>query len=151
MRLGSAMGYAAVGCFSLSAGSCSFLFVNGPPTGHEEMVYFPCTENRAAPVLDVIGVGSSVLGAATAEADPPNELFAWDRGTYVVANLAFAALLGASAWTGFRRVDACRGARLELGRRTEDAAASARSMEASDTLHWPTQRRLILKPAGGIR
>ena len=41
----------------LATTGCSFVFVNGPPRGHEEMAEFTCTESRAVPILDAVGAG----------------------------------------------------------------------------------------------
>ena len=97
--------YTLIACLSLSAGGCSFPFVKGPPIGHEQLEYFRCTESRTFPILDVIGVAVSLLDAATVEDDPN-------------IHLAFAVSFGASAWTGYRRVNECRAARLESARRS---------------------------------
>ena len=117
--------WAALAGLWVFASGCSLLFVNGPPQGHEQLAYFPCTESNAVPILDGIGAGLSVLGVITAEDDPPGELYRWERETYVAVNLSAAALLGLSTWVGSRRVRACRAARLELAKRTQEQNASA--------------------------
>lgn len=104
-------------CLSLSAGGCSFALVDGPPIGHEQLEYVLCTETTTFPVLDVIGVAGSLLDADRAEA--------W----------ALAVVFGASAWTGFRRVNACRAARLESALRSPPAPDPLAS--AADQVRWP--------------
>src|SRR5436190_17333986 len=49
---------------------CGFVLTKGPPTGHEQMLAFSCTESNAGPILDIVWGSLNVLGAATAAADP---------------------------------------------------------------------------------
>jgi hypothetical protein len=104
---------------------CSFVFAKGPPDGHREVEYFQCTESRVAPILDVVGVGFSIAGAATAEDDPTTGLFDEDRdplplsrGTKIAMNVAVGAVFAVSSFVGFERVSACRAAIEELRQRS---------------------------------
>jgi len=119
--------YLALALPLVSASSCSLVFVHGPPSGYEQMDSFSCTESRVVPVLDIVGAGSSVIGAMTAEDEPGlfeegGSLFAVDRETQIVGSLLFGAVLTASAIVGFRRVNHCRAAQEELVRRSEELA-----------------------------
>ncbi len=44
---------------------CSWLFVEGPPVGHERLRYFDCSTSRAAPIVDT--VLGSIYGLAAVE------------------------------------------------------------------------------------
>lgn len=41
---------ALVACLSLSTGGCGFLLVEGPPSGHEDLEYFTCTDYKLGPL-----------------------------------------------------------------------------------------------------
>ena len=107
--------YVALGSCLLSTSSCSFVFVHGPPRGYEQMDSFSCTESRIVPVLDVVGVGASVVNAATAEDErglfgEDGSWFAPSREAQIASHVVVGVVLAASAVTGFRRVDRCRAA-----------------------------------------
>src|SRR5438046_10682656 len=59
-----------LGLSSLLFTGCGFLLTNGPPTGHEQMDSFSCTEQDAGPILDAFGGGATVLVAASAAVMP---------------------------------------------------------------------------------
>ena len=120
-------------CFSLSAGGCSWVFVNGPPTGHQQRDFFSCTEGKTAPVLDVIVAAISAAVILTAEDDAD-----FTKEEYQRSGLLWGAISGASAYTGFNRVKACQSAQLEaaLRRATEDAASASPTL-AADPAPWP--------------
>jgi hypothetical protein len=54
---------ALISCLSVSGSGCSYLLVNGPPSGHEGLDGFSCTESKVIPALDatVAGLGGVVL------------------------------------------------------------------------------------------
>ncbi len=60
MRYGPIMRGSLIAWLTFSAGGCSFVFVSGPPLGHEELEYFTCTESNSVPVLDVLWAGLDV-------------------------------------------------------------------------------------------
>jgi hypothetical protein len=97
-----------------SAG-CSFLFVNGPPTGHEQLPYFSCTQSNTMPVLDAIWAGLNGLGAAVALSADESTL--QDRNQTVAVGAAWLVVSGLSARTGFRRTNQCRAATMQLVQR----------------------------------
>jgi len=105
---------------------CSLVAVNGPPTGHEAMTSFECTESRVLPILDVNRAGSGFWGVATAEEDKPwlegGPLFGLNRTQNQILSLIAGATSATSAVVGFRRVSACRAAKEELARRSNDLA-----------------------------
>lgn len=72
---------------------------------------------QARSPLDLIGVGYQAFS---------------DFGT-----IAAAAVLGVSALVGNKRVDECRAAKLELARRSEDAAASFSREVATRSVRLP--------------
>lgn len=101
---------------SLPTGACGFIFANGPPSNHNELAYFSCTEGNPGPILDAIGAGLSVVGAAMIAADPDS--YESDYGTGAgggfAVNVAAAALLIPSAVVGFKKTKQCRAAKQEL-------------------------------------
>src|SRR5258706_14552405 len=61
------------GLSSLLFTGCGFLLTNGPPTGHEQMDSFSCTEQDAGPILDAVVAGAT--GVVPPPAAPKPE---WD-------------------------------------------------------------------------
>ena len=148
MIRGSIIRCCIVMSFALSAGGCSWIFLNGPPVGHEERDFFYCTESKTAPVIDAIIGGYTLLKASTiygyALIDPQVNRFIW------------AGLFGASAYTGFGRVKRCQSAQLEAARRRAgedaDAAAFASPQPTSGPAPWPTALAPPLRrPSGAGR
>jgi hypothetical protein len=105
----------------LCVSSCSFMNARGPsePPGR------PCTEHYELPVLDTVGaIGSGLITAAAiaALADPcSGTRQCTERGQagliVGIPALSVTAVMVASAWTGYHRVAACRGARSDITRR----------------------------------
>jgi hypothetical protein len=86
------------------AGGCSFVLVEAPPPGHQELSSFECTEEKTVPTVDAIFTGlnaSSVIGIA--DGDPTD-----NKGVEIAFALGVGVLQGVSAWTGAKRVDECR-------------------------------------------
>jgi len=106
---------------------CSFIFVSGPPTNHEQLPYFSCSESRAAPVVDTILAALQALNLATAASvsdqqwsdnfngDPP-----FSRGAAVPLYVGTTLFTAASAYYGYKNTGDCREAK---------AAASNRAMQ----------------------
>jgi hypothetical protein len=93
---------------------CGFVFTKGPPTGHEQMLAFSCTESNAGPILDIVWGGLNVLGAAAAAADPE----AYDNSGQIVAvGLAWGVFSGFSAAIGYKKTRECRSALQQLAAR----------------------------------
>jgi hypothetical protein len=97
-----------------AASGCGFIFTHGPPTGHEQLEYIPCTENDAGPILDIVWGGLNVAGAVIIASDPD----AYDNaGVSVASGLGWGVLSSFSAASGFKKVSACKGARQALAQR----------------------------------
>jgi uncharacterized protein YjdB len=96
------------------ASGCGFIFTHGPPTGHEQLEYIPCTESDAGPILDIVWGGLNVLGAL-AIASSPDE---YDNPDLAVASgLGWGVLSSFSAASGFKKASACKRARQALAQR----------------------------------
>ena len=135
-----------------AASGCGFLFTHGPPAGHEQMEYIPCTESDAGPILDIVWGGLNVLSAIVVVSEPdsfPN------AGAIVAVELGWGVVSSFSAASGFKKSSACRGARQALAQRQAargmaplPIADSARVMSvvltpAADTLAVGAQRQLL--------
>jgi Bacterial Ig-like domain (group 2) len=93
---------------------CGFVFTKGPPTGHEQMLAFSCTESNAGPILDIVWGSLNVLGAAAAAADPES----YDNSGQIVAvGLAWGVFSGFSAASGYKKTKECRSALQQLATR----------------------------------
>jgi len=119
---------------SLAGGGCSLLLVEGPPTGHEAMATFSCSESHRPPILDVALAGFWVWAAYLPTDTDGNST--GSMGDTVLFTLAH----GASAFHGFRNVSECRRARTEAAQR---AAAAQDHVEQQDSgrLGAPYPRR----------
>jgi len=100
-----------LGLSSLLFTGCGLLLTNGPPTGHEQMDSFTCTEHDAGPILDAFGAGITVLAAASAVVEPD-----WhdNSGRIVTVGLAWGVVSGFSAANGFKKAKRCRAAYRQL-------------------------------------
>ena len=105
--------------------------MSGPPQGHEQLEYFTCTESKIVPRLDVAGAILNAVGAAITIADDGTA----NRGVVAAIDVGFVVLLAASSKTGYRRINECQAAKLELARRSEQTAASLAL--AADLVRWP--------------
>ena len=105
-----------LGLSSLLFTGCGFLLTNGPPTGHEQMDSFSCTEQDAGPILDAFTGGAAVLAAASAAVKPD-----WhdNSGRIVTVGLAWGVVSGFSAANGFKKAKRCRAAYRQLAIRHE--------------------------------
>lgn len=111
-------------------GGCSLIFVEGPPENHAELEYFPCTEGRTLPWLDVIGAGLNAVDAGVALADDAaSERDV--RNARIASGIAGAAILGVSASVGFNRVAECRAAKLEAARRASGLPETTEGVSAA--------------------
>lgn len=110
----------ALGLMPLLVSGCGFLISQGPPTGHEQMTAFSCTESNTGPVLDLVWAGLNVLGAAAAASDPgayenPDQI--------VVVGLSWGVVSSLSASSGFHKSKECRRALQQLAARQGGALA----------------------------
>jgi len=103
-----------VAFLSLVLSGCGFVLTKGPPTGHEQMTGFTCTESDAGPILDVVWAALNVLSAAVVASDP--DAFV-NSDLNVVLGLAWGAFSTFSAASGFSKSKQCRRALLLLAQR----------------------------------
>lgn len=96
---------------SLLLTGCGVLLTNGPPTGHEQMDSFSCTQQDAGPILDALTGGAAVLVAASAASQPD-----WhDNSSRIISvGLAWGVVSGLSAANGFHKAKRCRAAYRQL-------------------------------------
>ena len=135
-----------------AASGCGFLFVHGPPTGHEQLEYIPCTESDAGPILDLVWGGLNVLGALII-ASSPDEYENPDAAT--ASGLVWGVVSAFSAASGFKKVSACKNARQALAQRQaargmipisvpdSGAVTAVVITPALDTLAVGAQRQLV--------
>jgi hypothetical protein len=114
------MAKAAAAVTVLVAG-CSFVFVEGPPRGHERMPYFDCSTGRALPVVDLLlalGQGLATARAVDASDAEWDESFGGDepplsREAAIATYGSLTVLTLASGWYGFSRTTRCRDAKAD--------------------------------------
>jgi hypothetical protein len=105
------VGVAVLALAALSAGGCSWAFVNGPPPGYQHLPYVDCTSSNALPTLDVI---ISAIGALDAVGMLADGTGGSSSGKAEIGLLVGeAAAFGASAVYGSRKTAACRAAEAE--------------------------------------
>ena len=136
----------------IAASGCGFIFTHGPPTGHEQLEYIPCTESDAGPVLDLVWGGLNVLGALVIASEPDAYE---DPEASVAIGLGWGVVSAFSASSGFKKSSACQRARQALAQRQAARAtaplpiadiASVMSVvitPAADTLAVGAQRQLV--------
>jgi len=103
-----------LGLLALLQAGCGFVFTKGPPTGHEQMAAFSCTESDAGPILDVVWAGLNVLGALTVASDPSSYE---DPTAIEVSGVAWGVFSSFSAASGFKKAKQCRAALQQLAER----------------------------------
>ncbi|HET6279752.1 MAG TPA: hypothetical protein VFH73_02250 [Polyangia bacterium] len=91
---------------SVITGGCSFIFSEGPPHGHEDLVYFDCGQGLAPPILDTIEAAGSALSANTASNN--DKLTDGERQRAIAVGIALAVVTAASAVYGYSTVASCR-------------------------------------------
>lgn len=135
-----------------AASGCGFIFTHGPPTGHEQLEYIPCTESDAGPILDLVWGGLNVVGAAIIAADPD----AYDNaGVSIASGFGWGVLSSFAAASGFKKASACRSARQALAQRqaargiapvtvADNAVMSVVITPAADTLAVGEQLQLVV-------
>lgn len=121
-----------------AASGCGFIFTHGPPTGHEQLEYIPCTESDAGPVIDLVWGGLNVIGAVIIAADPetyPN------AGVSVASGFGWGVLSGFSASSGFKKANACKAARQALAQRQ-----AARGIAPGSVADGATVMSVVITP-----
>lgn len=120
-RVSPLMVIAVLGSLPVTTGACGFVLTRGPPAGHEQMDYFTCTDGNAAPIIDVVAAGLSVLTAITAAVSPygdgESDTAGPSRGFYVAYFGVLGVALGTSGMVGFNKTKKCRAAKRQLARR----------------------------------
>ena len=93
---------------------CGFVLTQGPPSGHEQMAAFSCTESNAGPTLDIAWAGLNVLGAVIAASDPS----AYENSGQIVAvGVGWGVFSSFAAASGFNKSKQCRRALQQLAQR----------------------------------
>lgn len=108
MRTRFAIGTLALCAALAAAPGCSFVLVQGPPRGHEQMTSFSCTRGNAVPLVDAAVAGTGLfVGGTLMAAGHANE---WVAAYGVVgAGLVVEGLVfGVSSLVGFHRTAHCR-------------------------------------------
>ena len=107
------VGVTVVALAALSAGGCSWAFVNGPPPDHQHLPYIDCTSSNALPTLDVIISAIGALDAVGMLADGTGGSSASANKAQIGLLVGEAAAFGTSAFYGYRKTAACRAAETE--------------------------------------
>ncbi|HEV2671460.1 MAG TPA: Ig-like domain-containing protein [Gemmatimonadales bacterium] len=103
-----------LGLLSVQLTGCGFIISKGPPTGHEQMLSFSCTESNAGPILDIVWASLNVLGAVAAASDRS----AYENPDQIVAvGLGWGVVSSFSAASGFKKSKECRRALQQLAER----------------------------------
>ena len=106
-----------LGLLSLLLSGCGFLISKGPPTGHEQMLSFSCTESNAGPTIDIVWAALNVLGAAAAASEPD----AYENAGQIVAvGIGWGVLSSFSAASGYKKSKECRQALQQLAQRNAE-------------------------------
>ena len=143
MRIPCLTRTALIGVISLCASGCSFLFVKGPPAGHEQMRVVSCTDSKTLPLLDAIQAG---LGAATAIFALADAGASNTRGSDILSGAGSAVVWGIAASKGYEKVRECRAAKelwalRVLGQGTGEVGPQSVLFEPSEPLKGPLPRR----------
>lgn len=98
---------------------CSLAFVSGPPSGHESMRDFACTEDGAGPAADTaFAISSGLAAAVSAESNDDGSR------TATIVNIGATVVYAASAAYGVVMTYDCRGAqRAARTRRAQEHAS----------------------------
>ena len=107
-----------VAVLPLATSACGWLLVQGPPTGHEQMSAFSCTESDVAPALDLVWGGLNVVGAALAASSPDSYE---NPGQIEAVGIGWGVVSGMSAMSGFKKAKECREALRRLQARLSQA------------------------------
>jgi hypothetical protein len=127
-----------LGLLSLLLTGCGFLISKGPPTGHEQMNSFSCTESTAGPTLDVVWAVLNVLGAAAAAANPD----AYEDSDQIVAvGLGWGIVSSFSAASGYKKSKQCRLALQQLADR------NARAHQTDSITAAPSLMAVVVSPS----
>jgi uncharacterized protein YjdB len=130
-----------LGLLSFLLTGCGFVFSKGPPTGHEQMLSFSCTESTAGPTLDIVWASLNVLGALTAASDPSG----YDNSGEVVAvGLGWGVFSSFAAASGFKKSKQCRQALHQLAERSARLANPTGLVVPTDV---PSVQSVMVSPS----
>lgn len=105
-------------------GACGLLFTHGPPSGHENMTAFYCTESTTGPVVDIVFGAVNLIASIAIANDPDNDYYS-SSGQAVASGVVWGVIMGASAGVGFDRVKKCVAAKRQLAERLAHAPGGA--------------------------
>jgi len=118
MEVRTALTAVALGAALAGTAGCSFVLVQGPPSGQQKLPSVTCTRGNAVPILDaaVAGVGlySGMMLGILDERSSGWVVGAKAAGT---AMLATGVVFGVSSIVGFTRTSHCRAAQREATQR----------------------------------
>jgi hypothetical protein len=119
----------------MTIGGCGFMFVHGPPAGHQQMQSFNCTQGNAGPIVDVAlaGLGGALAVWAAHQAHYDSYYY-YVSDDLAAAGIAAAVLYGSSAIVGFFKTKKCRVATQQLEERVPQV-----QQEGGDKLAPPPQ------------
>ncbi|GMR12871.1 MAG: hypothetical protein BMS9Abin29_1065 [Gemmatimonadota bacterium] len=130
-----------IGVISMWATGCGYLFVTGPPVGHEQLMAVSCTDSKTLPLVDAIWAGFSaadLLGSFAGDGE--------SRDTNIAVSAAAAVVWGLAASKGYEKVRECRAAkelwaRRTLGQGPDELGHLLVPFEASEPLKGPLPPR----------
>jgi hypothetical protein len=106
---------------------CSWIFVEGPPVGHERLRYFDCSTSRAAPIVDTVFGGLYGLAAVETAVGNGSDS-ASVTVPIVLVEAAAAVVFGVSAVYGYGTTSKCDDAKERWARRVMAAPPPAPRM-----------------------
>lgn len=131
--LGEGIRTAAVAASILLLGGCGFIFTKGPPSGHETMNYFSCSEGRVGPTLDLVWAGLNLVGAAAANSDVYSSS-EYSPGQIRAIGLTEGVIWGASGLFGYKKVSRCLDAKQQLADRQGTGVRRRRSLQPAEEM-----------------
>lgn len=120
------------------------MFVSGPPDDHEELPYFDCVSNQAAPATDALFGGTYAIALALIAAN--DGVDEGDAGGVAAVAGVSALFLGSMAY-GFARTSACSDAKAALGDRILDERIATRRKLAELQAQLDAQTQFQVQPA----
>lgn len=121
-----------IAALALCLSGCSFLFVDGPPIGYEDMAYFQCTESKVAPGADTFAALFDVVMAAGYYSRASDAVYMEDAEQLESAGalaIGAAAIWAASAIYGFSNVGQCIDAKTEIANRSAHSSGCTKDTD----------------------
>src|SRR6266550_4519852 len=130
-----------LGLLPLLLPGCGFVFSQGPPSGHEQMAAFSCTESNTGPTLDIVWASLNVLGAVAAASDPS----AYENSGQIVAvGAGWGVFSSFAAASGFNKSKRCRHALQQLAERNAQLRAGTIGVVPTDV---PSVLAVVVSPS----